>query len=88
MNNPVDLDHEVKTLAMAMTIARYESDLDYRLARFALAALAVAGCQLGGFQTAIIAALTLAANEFASCSRRMVALRLLRRAYARQIFRV
>jgi hypothetical protein len=88
VNPDPDYDHTIATLGLAITIARYESDLDYRLARFALAALAVAGCQLGGFPTATIAALTLTANEFASCSRRMVALRLLRRAYARQISRV
>ena len=88
MNDTQNLDHEVKTLGMIITIAHYESDLDYRLVRSALAALAVAGCQLGGFPTALVVALTLAANEFASCSRRMVALRLLRRAYAHQISRV
>ena len=85
MNNP---DHEIKTLALVMTIARQESDFDYRLLRFALIALGLASFLLAGWDTASIVAGTLATTEFAACVRLMISLNMLKRAYDNHISRV
>lgn len=87
--NQVNIEHEIKTLALITAIARAESDLDYQLAKTALVSLALsASLMLWEWSTPSVVAATLAVCGFTACVRLMVSLNLLKRAYADIISRV
>jgi hypothetical protein len=82
-------DHEIRTIALVMTISQHESALDSRLVRTSITSLALAVSLLGwGWSTPSIIAATLAAVEFITCVRLLVSVALLKRAYANHISRV
>ena len=84
----MNLDNEIKTLALVMTISQQESALDSRLLRFSLIAVGLSIFLLAGWATPTIVAGTLAVCEFVTCVRLMWSLNLLKRAYASHISRV